>query len=108
MNADAADREQRLNQVLLAYIDAEQAGRLPPRGKLLIDHPEFAEELIEFVGGRRQLDRLAGCLREAPRPSRPTDSAAPELWPLAPGTERGVIGDFRIVREVGRGGMGIV
>src|SRR5262249_13949097 len=49
--ADAADREGRLNAVLLAYLEAAQAGPAPDRGRLLAAHPDLAPELEEFFAG---------------------------------------------------------
>ncbi len=56
-------------------------------------HPEFAEEL-------RRLRPALGALRDL---SRSAAGKAPEGDP-----QTGMLGDFRIVREVGRGGMGVV
>ncbi|MGD9853797.1 MAG: protein kinase, partial [Planctomycetaceae bacterium] len=59
---------------------------------------------------RRRLDVLlreyehAGSFLERPVAARPDSADAPEA--LAPAD--GVLGDFRILREIGRGGMGVV
>lgn len=41
-----------LEDVLLAYPQAAAAGRVPDLRQLLREHPELAEELTEFFGGR--------------------------------------------------------
>jgi serine/threonine protein kinase len=92
-HVESPDREQRLNAVLLEYVEAVERGEAPDRYELLAANAEFAAELLEFFKGRDQLDTLAAPLREAVR------SAAPEL---------GTLGDYRLLREVGRGGMGVV
>ena len=84
---DAA-RDDRLNAVLLTLIKAMERGEIPDRQATLAAHPEFTAELEEFFAGRDCINRLANG--------------------IANSTDLGVIGDFRLVREVGRGGMGIV
>ena len=84
------ERERRLNQILLAYVEAIQEGRTPDRRRLLSDNPEFAHELKEFFALRDQIDRLAAPLREvalaatSPGVARPESgepgALAPGLW----------------------------
>src|SRR5262249_13972105 len=62
--ADAADREGRLNAVLLAYLEAAQAGPAPDRGRLLAAHPDLAPELEEFFAGHDVAERLAVTFRD--------------------------------------------
>jgi hypothetical protein len=63
-NSDDSERETRLNQILLAYLEAVQEGHTPDRRQLVSGHPEFAHELREFFTLRDQMDRLAAPLRE--------------------------------------------
>jgi hypothetical protein len=88
----ASDREERLNEVLLAYMDEFEAGRTPARQQLLKQHPDLRPDLEAFFAGHDEIERLVAPLRE---PSR-TES------------ELGQLGDYRLLRELGRGGMGIV
>jgi serine/threonine protein kinase len=90
---ETTDRDERLNAVLLEYVEALERAETPNRYELLAANPEFAAELLEFFKGRDQVDQLAAPLREASRVA---------------GTELGTLGDFRLLREVGRGGMGVV
>jgi serine/threonine protein kinase len=89
-----ADREERLNAALLAYVEARQSGREPDRGQLLTSYPDLRGELEEFFAGHDEVERLAAALREGGE-----RKPAPDL---------GELGDFRLLREVGRGGMGVV
>src|SRR5689334_21141485 len=72
-----------------------KAGEPPDLERLLREHPEHAEEL------RRLLPTVL-MLADLSRPE--SQGGAPEFGNLP----RGELGDFRIVREVGRGGMGVV
>jgi len=90
--ADNAElRERQLQEILLHYVDAQEAGQTPDPKEFIACHPEFAAELEEYFAGLRQLDAAAAPLRELVHPA-----VARQL------------GDFRLLREVGRGGMGIV
>jgi len=85
------DREQRLQEVLVRYVDALEDGHPPDLKEFTARYPEFAADLEEYFAGLRQLDQLAGALRG-----------------LVPPSATRQLGDFRLLREVGRGGMGIV
>lgn len=78
-----------LDAALASYLQAIERGEQPDRAKLLADHPQFSEELKDFFHDQDQIHRL----------TRPVASN------LGPGS---VLGSYRIVREIGRGGMGIV
>jgi serine/threonine protein kinase len=94
----ASEGEDRLNEALLAYVEALQAGRAPDRGQFLAAHPDLRGDLEEFFAGHDEVERLAVVLREGgERNSQPR--SAPDI---------GELGDFRLLREIGRGGMGVV
>jgi hypothetical protein len=99
----APDREERLNEALLAYVEARQAGREPDRGQFLASHADLRGELEEFFAGHDEMERLAAPLREdAERTAQPQPVTSE--FP----SDIGQLGDFRLLREIGRGGMGVV
>jgi serine/threonine protein kinase len=77
------------------YGDALARGEQPSAGDYARRYPQYADVIRNLFASLR-LMRLSGCgpLNEP--------AAAGELQPEAP------LGDFRPVREVGRGGMGVV
>lgn len=107
------DHEDRLNEVLLAYVEQLEAGHEPDREQLLRAHPDLKEDLESFFTDRDEIDRLAAPLRAASiRPNYRETTQHDSAWHLevedkATG-DIGQLGDFRIVREIGRGGMGVV
>jgi serine/threonine protein kinase/Tfp pilus assembly protein PilF len=85
------EREQLLDEVVTAYLREVTAGQTPDRKELLARHPVLAAELAEFFADQDDVQRWATPLRI-----------------VAAIQAEGTLGDFRIVREIGRGGMGVV
>src|SRR5262249_54483655 len=81
--------------ILDSYLRALEEGRAPPREELLARHPQCAAELAAALDG---LEFIHKATREIPRGPKEGGELA----------ERQLLGDFRLVREVGRGGMAVV
>ncbi len=75
-----------LVRLLEEYLANLEAGRPTDRARLVADYPELAPRLGEALAGLDFIHRT---------------SRSPTTTPVR-------LGDFRIVREVGRGGMGVV
>src|SRR5437660_3732792 len=80
------------------YLAAAEAGTAPPREEFLARHPELAEDLDACLAALRFIGHAA----EGPRSVVAAVAGAPPAEQAA-----GQLGDFRLIREVGRGGMGV-
>jgi serine/threonine protein kinase/Flp pilus assembly protein TadD len=78
-----------------------QAGEVIDLEAVLLKHPEHAVEL-------RQLWTALGALHDLSRSREEQLAAVAPLQGDVAGLETGVLGDFRLIRQVGRGGMGVV
>jgi serine/threonine protein kinase/Flp pilus assembly protein TadD len=102
-----SDRDERLGAIIFAALQAS-GERGVDVAELTARHPEFAAELVEYFAGRARLEHLTAPLRGAARAAvtpPPVGGGPPEPDAVGAG---GLLGDFRIGREVGRGGMGVV
>jgi serine/threonine protein kinase len=85
------------------YLSAERSGRRPDRAEFLARHSEIAAELAEC------LDGLAFIQGVGPHLCHRAFGEGPIFGSLVTGPmPTDPLGDFRIIREVGRGGMGVV
>jgi eukaryotic-like serine/threonine-protein kinase len=96
--SDCPDREDRRNLALLALVEAIEEGREPDRAEILAAHPDLRPDLEAFLAGHDEVARLTAPFR------RPMTN---DQGPLT-NDAIGELGDFRLLREVGRGGMGVV
>ena len=96
---DSPEDDLRLTRAMNEYLEALEAGQHPDRDALLARHPEFAEELAASLDGIDFIHNVAPQIRE-----RSIDGDGPTSRIRA----RVNLGDYQIVREIGRGGMGVV
>ena len=80
------------------YQAALRSGRSVDRAAFLIEHADVADKMDECLAALELLQSVAGAIAPA---SGTVESASL----LQPGD---VLGDFRILREIGRGGKGVV
>ena len=123
----SGERERRLDEVLGAYIAAADVGCAPDRSALLALHPDLAGDLAAFFADQDRFGRLVEPLRpaivatdepppalEVPTEGREATAASDATRPLhegqdpASGDRVRYFGDYELLGEIGRGGMGVV
>jgi len=94
-----------LDSVIAGYMLAVEGGDVPNRQELLDRHPEHADALRTFFADLDRMDRVASPLRlaDGPEMTGPADVNRHAVPP----TVR-YFGDYELLEEVARGGMGIV
>jgi serine/threonine protein kinase len=126
-----AQRQERLQEIFLSYVEAVEAGTPPDPQRFLAAHAGYADEIVKFLTSYQELSRLATPLRasdarragsaaiqaalrptalyseQAAKPGRSTESARASGEIVAT-PDLGQLGDYQLLREIGRGGMGIV
>jgi tetratricopeptide (TPR) repeat protein/tRNA A-37 threonylcarbamoyl transferase component Bud32 len=118
------DRERRLYEVLADYFAAVEAGRAPDRAEWLARYPDWADEIVAFLEEQDRLLKLTEPFRPAAAEG-PAGASGPtgggsgigftaEHEPVngsagyPTGTKVRYIGDYELLGEIARGGMGIV
>src|SRR5262245_10210691 len=130
-------REEQVNRAIAEYLAAVEAGQAPEPQAFLARYPQLVEELTAFLGDEAGLKELAADLpampgaaaadaatiapacdqgnsppptetddRRSARVSDPAD-ATTEGLPAPLGTVR-YFGDYELLGEIARGGMGVV
>jgi len=92
----------RVVQALDKYLSAVDAGRRPDRDAFLAAHPDITTNLAKCLDSLEFIEQARPRLQESALSPAQIDTS-----PLSAITE-GTLGDYRLLRELGRGGMGIV
>ena len=90
----------RLTQILDEYLESLEKGEPLDSESLLQQHPDIAPNLQLYFEQIQQLYGAAAAIRRDPLSGPGSDESGEEI--------RKKLGDFTLVREIGRGGMGIV
>jgi WD40 repeat protein/tRNA A-37 threonylcarbamoyl transferase component Bud32 len=109
------ERDQRLDDAIVSYLKAVEAGQSPDRQQWLTSYPELAAELAEFFADHDQFDQRAAPLRviaEISTSRRDAERPPPrsnEKFPFhAAANALRSFGDYELLEVIGKGGMGVV
>ena len=97
MAADSSERFVLLNQLGEEFAERFRRGERPALQEYIDRHPELADDIREFFPAMVEMEQVKEAREEV--------TEQPAAGPL-PSLER--LGDYRIIREIGRGGMGVV
>ena len=111
-----SERENRLDEILAELIQKSEAGEAPQLDDVLAKHPEFATELREYFDDQACFDKAARpfleqgnrlgieqTLQLGDQPLLATMARAPQV-----GSKLRYFGDYELLQEIARGGMGVV
>jgi WD40 repeat protein len=100
-------QEQQLEEVLAGYLEAVRTGHAPERGELLARHPDLVAELQDFFADHDLVRDLAEPLRCDAAVAR-TPPAVGDTVAIPAESLPHRFGDYELLAEIARGGMGIV
>src|SRR5262245_21637860 len=86
------DREQQLDAILADYFKSAAEGHGSAPEELMARHPDLAGELADFFADYGHLNRIVEPVRTV----------------LPPGAVGRSFGDYELLEEIARGGMGVV
>lgn len=102
VDEDHLHRQHRLERAMEEVVESIAKGQQYDREVLLTRYADVATELEECLGSLEFVHSVA------PQLSPHRANGVAEATPASHVSERIDIGDFRILREIGRGGMGVV
>jgi eukaryotic-like serine/threonine-protein kinase len=98
----SAPRRETVEQLAEEFVERYRRGERPPLSEYTARYPEHAEQIRDLFPALVLMEQIAPGSESSPAP------AAGAAWGQRPGEHPEQIGDYRILREIGRGGMGIV
>jgi hypothetical protein len=108
-------REDRVNEAIADYLELVRTTGTPDAEQFIAAHPDVAAELRAFLSDRQKfedlmgaVDRVAGLrICDSPTLVATRGDAAPATQPDSLGKVR-YFGDYELLEEIARGGMGVV
>ena len=97
MSGDSSERFVLLNHLADEFAGRYRRGERPALQVYIDRHPELADAIREFFPAMAEMEQVKEAREDLTEP--PTSGPLPLL---------GRLGDYRIIREIGRGGMGVV
>jgi tetratricopeptide (TPR) repeat protein len=101
-----------LDEVIVAYLEAVEQGESPHAQEWLARYPQLAKELVSFIADQEKIVRWTAPLREAAgahsSPVTVLKGGEAPSTELSLPTETGPFGDYLLLKEISRGGMGII
>src|SRR5580704_14370060 len=101
-DSENSTKDKRVNEIVADYLRSIERGELPDRTALLARHVDLANELTAFFADHDRFRRAAAPLADA---LTLPPSESPESGPKR--TIR-YFGDYELLEEIARGGMGVV
>src|SRR6266545_5925482 len=98
MNCPSSDRDP-VEVLAEEFVERHRSGERPSLTEYTQRHPEHADTIRKVFPALVKMEQLKPAALDSPGSGAPAGDEGPRL-------ER--LGDFRILREVGRGGMGVV
>jgi serine/threonine-protein kinase len=95
-------REQRVDEAVAAYLAAEDQGSAPDRQEYLARYPDLQPELEQFLADHDGVRQGMARHDDAATGTYTGTSPNPDLGELR------WLGDYELIEEIGRGGMGVV
>ncbi len=99
-NSTSSDRDP-LERLAAEFLDRRRRGENPSPSEYAEQNPRWADQILEFFPALELMEGLKPGARDQTSllPSRAGPSVSPQVEQL---------GEYRILREIGRGGMGVV
>src|SRR5262245_19398272 len=89
-----------LDRLVESFMERQRRGECPSIEEYIRQHPGLADEIRDVFPALEMMEEFASCAgpETAPRLGSETESTVPPKQ----------LGEFRIVGEIGHGGMGVV
>ena len=98
----SSETQQQLAEILDEYLRSMEEGIPADPEQLVARYPDLAEPLSEYIDGLSLLHEVGGDFQQASK------CASDDQCPQSHGYRGRQLGDFQLIREIGRGGMGVV
>ncbi|MCM2372334.1 hypothetical protein [Aporhodopirellula aestuarii] len=116
MTAESAADDEPFQKLLAELLEAVERGEVIDREQLSREHPPYADSICDFLDNNALVDDAIRVLRDSGAVS-PVDSAfaatldsqaTQQPRPFSIGDHLKYIGEYELLDEIARGGMGVV